>query len=371
MKKRGTLLKYIFSLFMPRFFGAAAFFSFVIVFVDLMMNLWQYISASAPMASVAAVEFLCLPKAVFYSVPIAILFASSHTLSVLYARNELLAVFASGVPLFTFALPMLLFSFVCTFALFFFDDNIVVPYYAQKVELQNTLLGRQKSLNSSRIVVISDRGNIVYKADLYDDVLKRLSNLFVIIRNEDKTLRAIVRAESAQWVPDLAYEDSPDSEGAWVLNDSKQYTMQDSSLVPENPAGEILRLFTEPPETFRNNTVSVETVNAREAKEYIAQLQRTGLPSSEARSVYYKKFSFPFVVFIVVFLAIGLSGRTRKNVLVMSLVFTLIASMLFYVTQMMTMLLAKFGLLSPFSGAWIPVIVFIIASIVLVKSAKT
>ncbi|GMO46748.1 MAG: LptF/LptG family permease [Treponemataceae bacterium] len=371
MKKRLTLFRYIFSLFMPRFLGAAAFFSFVIVFVDLMMNLWHYISESAPMVSVATVEFLYLPKAMFYAIPVSILFASSHTLSYLYARNELLAVFASGVPLFTFTLPVLLFSFVCAFALFFFDDNIVVPYYAQKVELQNAILGRQKSLNSSRIVVISDRGNIVYKADLYDDVSKRLSNLFVIVRNDDKTLRAIVRAESGQWVSGLAYQDSPDSEGTWVLNDGKQYTMKDSSLVPGNPEGEILSLLTEPPDTFRNNTVSVETVNAREAKEYIAQLQRTGLPSAEARSVYYKKFSFPSVVFIVVFLSIGLSGRTRKNVMVMSLVFTLTASMLFYVTQMITMLLAKFGALSPFSGAWIPVIAFIALSIGLVRNAKT
>jgi lipopolysaccharide export system permease protein len=52
-------------------------------------------------------------------------------------------------------------------------------------------------------------------------------------------------------------------------------------------------------------------------------------------------------------------------------VFTVTAAVLFYVTQMVTMLFAKFGALSPFSGAWIPVIFFIGLSAILVATAKT
>ena len=71
------------------------------------------------------------------------------------------------------------------------------------------------------------------------------------------------------------------------------------------------------------------------------------------------------------FLSIGLSGKTRKNVLLMSLVFSLSAAVAFYVMQMVTMLLAQFGYISPVVGAWFPVIVFIALSIVLLKFART
>jgi lipopolysaccharide export system permease protein len=370
VKRKNTLFKYIIMQFIPVFAGAVVFFAFIIVFVDLMMNLWQYISEEVPASQIARVELLYFPKAVFYSVPISILFASSYSLSVLYARNELIAVFASGVSLFAFTLPLLVLSFFFTFALFFFDDSVVVPFFAQKTALQNQLFKMEQSLDSSRIVVISDRGNVVYKADYYDDAAKRLTNLFIIVRNEDKTLNAILRAESAVWLDGTRSEESLPG-GSWVLADSIQYTVQNNSLVPGQPTREILRLLAEPPETFRNNTISVEAVNVRDAREYIDQLRRTGLPSAEARSVYYKKFSFPFVVFIVVFLSVGLSGRTRKNVLISSLAFTIAAAVLFYVMQMVTMVLAKFSLLSPFSGAWIPVIFFIAVSAVLVRSART
>ena len=115
----------------------------------------------------------------------------------------------------------------------------------------------------------------------------------------------------------------------------------------------------------------VTTVNIKDAKEYIAHLRRIGVDYNEELSEYYKKFSFPFVVFIVVFLSIGLSGKTRKNVLLMSLVFSLSAAVAFYVMQMVTMLLSQFGYISPVIGAWFPVIVFIALSIVLLKFART
>ena len=371
MKKNNTLYKYIIVQFVPVFVGALVFFAFIIVFVDLMINLWQYIAEDAQPGQIARVELLYFPKAIFYSVPVSVLFAASYSLSVLYSRNELIAVFASGVSLFSFTVPLLMFSIFFTVALFFFDDAVVVPFFAKKVEMQNQLLKKEQSLNSSRIVVISERGNVVYKADYYDDATKRLTNLFVILRNEDKTLNAIIRAESAQWIDETSDAPPFEAQGAWLLAGGIQYAVKNDSLVPGQPARETLRFLAEPPETFRNNTVSVETVSTREAREYIAQLRRTGLPSAEARSLYYKKFSFPFIVFIVVFLSVGLSGRTRKNVLVSSIAFTIAAAVLFYVMQMVTMVLAKFSLLSPFSGAWIPVFFFIMLSAVLVRSART
>ena len=76
-------------------------------------------------------------------------------------------------------------------------------------------------------------------------------------------------------------------------------------------------------------------------------------------------------MFLVAFLSIGLSGKTRKNVLLMSLVFSLSAAVGFYVLQMVTMLMAQFGYIVPLMGAWFPVIVFTIISIVLLYFART
>lgn len=355
-----ALVKYLMKKFIPLFVGSLFFFSFVLVLVDLFMNLWGFISNGASLIEVGKIMVLYFPKTTWYAAPLAILFAVSYTLSDFYANNELVAVFASGVPLIKFTFPLLVFSFVMSFALFVFEDTVVVPTYSKKIQMQEKALNQQKTLNNDKIVVMSEKGNIVYKADFYDNSAKRLYSLYIVIRNEDKTLNCVIRADSALWMEDH-----------WKLSGAVKYTLADDTLISSGVDSETVQKLTELPETFRNNTLSIETVNTREAKAYINHLMRVGLPYAEPLSVYYKKFAFPFIMFIVVFLSIGLSGKTRKNVMLISLASCISAAVLYYVFQMVTMLMAKFGVLSPFMGAWLPVFLFVALSVVLLKYART
>lgn len=356
------LTAYLFKLFIPVFAGAILFFALVLNLVDLLMNLWLYLQNEVPAAVILKVILLYIPKTVWYATPLAILFACSYTLSNLYARNELTAVFASGVSLFHFTFPLLVFSFLMSFAMFTFEDKLVVPTYSKKVEMQHTLFKQEKSLNNNNIVVLAESGGVIYKADLFDNSQQRLYNVYLIFRTEDKKLQSFVHADSAVW---------DENAKKWKLQSAVQYEYRDGTLVSGSVSSEYQNRLTEPVQTFRNNTVSVEEVNAREAKEYVNHLKRAGLPYGEELSLYYKKFAFPFILFIVVFLSIGLSGKTQKNVMLTSLAFSISAAVLFYVTQMVTMLLAKFGFITPFMGAWFPVFVFVILSVVLLRYART
>lgn len=351
---------YLYRRFLPVFFGSIFFFALVLVLVDLLMNLWSFISQEVAPVDILRVMVLYIPKTLSFSLPLSILFAVSYTLSDLYAKNELTAIFASGISLFHFTLPLLLLSLALSFGLFVFEDRVVVPTYAKKTELQDSLLNKTQSLNNDRIVIITKQGQIVYKADHYNDSQQQLLGLFVIFRDENMELQKILRCNNAVW-----------KETYWECSNAIEYVVEGDFMNSSPASQETMHLLTEPPETFRNNTIDVETVSVAEAKSYIDRLRRAGLPVAEATSQYYKKFSFPFIVFIVVFLSIGLSGKTRKNVLLISLVLCIMAAVLFYVSQMVTMLLAQFGYISPFVGAWFPVILFIILSIVLLKFART
>ena len=352
-------VQYLMRRFIPVFLGATGFFSLILILVDLLMNLWGFISQQVPPEQILYVMLLYIPKTLSFSLPLSILFAVSYVLSDFYSKNELTAVFASGISLFRFTLPLLVLSLFLSFGLFVFEDKVVVPTFAKKTSLQNQLLNKHESKDNDRLIVIAEGGAVVYKADYYDDDKVFLRNLFVIFR-ESSELKTILRSTRAEWNGEH-----------WILNDGFQYDYSDGKLEMKFPSLQLMKSLTEPPETFRNNTISVETVDVKEAKAYINRLKRAGLPTAEPLSEYYKKFSFPFVVFIVVFLSIGLSGKTRKNVLLISLVLCVFAAVLFYVTQMVTMLLAKFGYISPFVGAWFPVILFIFISIILLRYART
>lgn len=353
-----TLLYYLFKKFLPVFLGAVSFFSFVLVLLDLLINIWSYISSEIPVLQVLYIELMYIPKTVSFAIPLSILFASSYMLSDLYAKNELTSIFASGVSLLRFTMPLLVFALFASIGLFYFEDRVVVPTYAKKIEYESIALRKNQSKNNDRIVLLAENGRVVYKADYYDDKSKKIFGLFVVRRDDDHTLEKILQAESAIWKDDH-----------WQINGYTIYqAVEDGFQTTSDMTGLEIN---EPPETFQSNVTDIEAVNIKDSKVYLAHLRRTGLPSAEPLSQYYKKFSFPFIVFIVVFLSIGLSGKTRKNVLLVSLGLCLASAVGFYVLQMITMLFARFGLIPPAMGAWFPVVSFVFISIILLRFSRT
>ena len=356
------LVLYIFRKILPLFLGAVFFFALVLNLVDLFMNISTYLQNNCSSKDILTVMLYYVPKTVWYAVPIAILFSTSYALSDMYATNEIQALFASGVSLFRFTAPLLVVSLMISVGLFFFEDKYVVQTYEKKTVMQDNLLKKQKNENNNNVIVLSDNGKVIYKAASYSESEKRLRKCYFIIRDDNKNPLAMLYAYQARWNP---------LTNKWDLDHPVQYIPTETSFVITPLYQEFLDQLTESYEIFRKTNVDVQSVSAAEAKLYIAHLKKAGLPFNEDLSEYYKKFAFPFIVFIVVLLSIGLTGKTRKNVLLISLASCIAASVMFYVAMMVTMVFAKHGYISAFAGAWSPVIFFTIISIVLLKFART
>ena len=352
---------YMLKKFFVVFLGSVVFSVLILSLTDLLLNIWGYVSKNVPSTQVFQIMIYYFPKAIWYSVPIAMLFATAYMLSDLYAKNELLAVFACGVSLFRFTFPLMILSVLMSVGLFAFNDGLVVKNYEKKMALQNKVLGNEQQYDNSNIVVMSEGGKIIYKAAYFDSKFERLSSLYVLYRNNDKTFDGLIYADMAAWSSDH-----------WELSNAVFYKKDSKGNYVVQPVDydHLFRLM-EPPEIFRSNSINVEEVTAAEAKKYIMQLEKSGLPSNEAKAEYYKKYAFSFVVLVVVLLAIGLSGKTRKNVLIVSLALSIAAVVLFYVIQMITMLMARFGTIPPVFGEWFPVILFVFISLLLLKYSRT
>lgn len=228
--------------------------------------------------------------------------------------------------------------------------------------MQSTLLEEQKDANNENVVVLSENSKIIYKAKRYRDEQKRLESLYVIFRNQENTLDTIIYARNALW----------DEEAKkWRLEDAVQYTKMNDGVGIVPLSNDYTDRLTESYEIFRRSEVNIESVNVEDAKIYINHLKKAGLPYGEPLSVYYKKFAFPFIFLIATLLAVGLTGKTRKNVLLISLALSIVAVVLYYVFQMMTMVLAKTGVMPPMMGAWLPNFVFMIIAVVLLKFSRT
>lgn len=374
MKLVGYVLKKFFGIFI----AAMMFFIMILELVSLFANLWSYINRGVTIDQIAQLMLYYAPRCAWYSIPMSMLFATAYMLSDLYAKNELLAIFASGISLLRFTLPLLIFSIFASIGLFFFEDRVVVKYQAKYDSMQEEVLHKKKSLNNEDVIVIAEAGRLIYNVGFYDSELKRIYQTYVIFRNEDMTLDGIAYIDTGLWISD---QEEPEEEnkvknfseesGHWEISNTSFYQMKDGQYETRKLPPEYASRLIENPSTFQTKTVSVTQVTAKEAREYIEHLDKAGLPSQEAKAEYYKKFAFPFIVFIVVFLAIGLSGKTRKNVLLISLALSISAVVVFYVTQMITMLMATYGVIPPVMGEWLPILLFTGISIVLLRYTRT
>ena len=356
------LVKYLFRKIIPLFIGSMVFFALVLNLVDLFIHIANYLQNNCSVQEILLFMAYYVPKTIWYAVPVAILFSTSYVLSDMYANNEITALFASGVSLFKFTFPILLVSFFMAIGLFFFENQFVVSTYEKKTALQDKLLKVTANENNSDVIVISDNGKIIYKAQRYLESKKRLQNAYFVFRDENKNLESVSYTSLAQWDAEKKQ---------WDLQEPVQYIPEDKGIIIVDADTKFTDRLTESYEIFRKTNVDVQSVTAKEAKVYVEHLRKAGLPYNEELSEYYKKFAFPFIVFVVVFLSIGLTGRTRKNVLLISLASCITSSVLFYVSMMVTMVFAKHGYITAFMGAWSPVIFFTIVSIILLKYSRT
>lgn len=354
-----TLQRYLTRQFVPVCLVALIFFVMLLELGDLFANLWKYLSNDVPVSSIFKVMWLYIPKCVSYSMPMAVLFASSYTMGNMYARNELTSIFSSGYPLYLLIVPLLALGMILSFGMFFFEDRVVIDSLAAKNKLNKVLLKQEESLSNTNIVVLSDSARVVYTADYYQANDKKLFTVLVIVRTASGNPEYILRAPIMTW-----------DGKRWVPENYSYYEFSNPSNVKMKRSDFPVDL-TEPPETFRRNTTTVDEIKAADAKIYIMKMRKAGLPFAEQLANYYKRFSFPLTIFIVLFFSISLGGKFKKNILLMSLVISLSVAVLYYVTQMITMLFAKWGYISPLAGAWFPVLLFVAAGAVILRYART
>ena len=350
--------RYLIRQFLPIFFVAIVMFAFLLLLIDLFANLVRYLNYEVPFAQILKISMYYVPKSLSYALPISLLFASAYTLGDLYARNELTSIFSSGIPFWRFSLPLVIIGVFASVFSFFFDDTVVIPTLRIKNELGRIALRQQTTENNSDIVIKAKQGQVIYSIDYYDYTAQILNGVIIVEQDSQGAFVSQIRAQRATWTGEY-----------WNFINPILYYWEDGLLrsgpLPPTDA------YREQPDTFRRHAVRHEDLPVREGKHLVDDLKAAGLPYIAAQSDYYHRYSFATVSLIVMILSISMGGRFRKNILLMSLLASLSAAVVFYVMEMMTMMMAKLGYIPTIIGAWFPVVVFIIIGLLLLKGAKT
>ncbi|QEN07644.1 YjgP/YjgQ family permease [Oceanispirochaeta crateris] len=357
-----VLHKMILKDFIPTMLVALVFFILILQLVDLFGNLWRYLNADVPLRDIAYVSLLYTPKCVSFSLPIAILFSISYTLGNYYANNELIAVFGSGYSLYQLTRPLLISGILLSLAGYFFEDRIVIPTFKDKNRISKEIMGQTVSYSNSNVAVLSHKNTVIYIADFYNDRRESLTGLSVLFLDSNGGFEKRIDSNSALW-----------EDNQWSLKNVRVYKYDENHDYVEEEffTSWTEPLLNEPPGSFKRISRDIDEMNSREAKEWVDSLKRTGFPYRGALTEYYQRFSFALTPLVVAFLSCSLGGRFKKNILLMSLLSSLVVSVIYFVAQMIMVLLAKLGYIPPLYGAWAAFLIFLVFGLYLFKTAKT
>ena len=347
-----TLLGYVLGAFLPVLAVSVLFFVLVLEMADIFLHLVQFLQNEVPASVILRSALLYLPKCLSWALPIATLFSASYVLGSLYAGNELIAVFAAGVPLAAFALPVIALAAFMSLGFLVFEDRVVIPTVAAKNQLtRDALRTGAADASPAERTILGDGGRLVWNVRWFDPAGDSLTGVVVVERDDDGGFVSRLDARSAAW-----------DGSAWRFSGVRRFFWRDGSLTDETLGDWSDPRYAEPPDSFRTGGKTIQEMSLAEARLHLAFLENAGLPGSGARAEYLRRFSFALTPLIVAMLSVALAGRFRRNVLLMSLLVSLVGATGYYVAQMISMLLAGNDALSPAAGAFAPSVIFAVLS---------
>lgn len=360
-----TLQRMLFGMIIKAFFVTLLLLVFILILVEFFQNLMTYLNYNTPVLQILKIHFYYIPSCIYQAMPLALLFSISFSLGNLYSNNELISVFASGFALNKLVIPVVAFSIFASFFSFALQEFVVLDATKVKNALQKSST-RHYARNQDEQSAIDHEKGIIYYADYFVPKAGKLRRLTIIERNEKNQPMARIEAASAVW---------RDGGKFWELSEARVFTWnEDRTLLEESyfPTFTSDKL-TLNPKIFKSVDTDVEELRFKQAWDYLTTLKSTGRRKAYLQGItpLYRRLTFAFVNLIVSMFACTIGSWFKKNILILSLGLCLGLAVVYYVFQMITVLLATNDYLPPLVGAVLPEVVFTFVGVNLFKNART
>lgn len=343
--------------FMPVFAVSLMFFVLLLEMADLFVNIVQYVQNDVALGLIIRSMLLYLPKCASWALPIATLFSVSYTLGTMYANNELIVIFGSGISLASFVAPLLLAALLLSAGFFIFDDSVVIPTIAAKKELTRTMLKTGEPAGAADVTILGESRRVIWNVRYYDRKNSMMTGVTLVERDADGRFLSRLNAQSAVWTGEL-----------WRFTGVRRFFWKEGELSDASSGTWEDPGFAEPPESFKGGGKPIDEMRLSDAASHVAFLERAGLPRAAQTAEYYRRYAFALTPLVVTLLSAAIVGKFKKNVLLMSLLISLVGATLYYVAQMVSMLLAKSESISPAAGAFAPLIIFLVTVLALFRA---
>jgi len=327
----------------------------ILLLFDIFSNLEQYIDNATSYRDIARLTAWYIPEAIGYALGPASLFAATYFLAMLHANNEMIVLSNIGYPFRRIVFPMVLLGVLLAIFQFVFSEEVTIKATREKELLGKEILGIRTSSENRNVTLRSPAGDYVVFAKRYDDENRTISSVMLIMLDSEGSIAAKIDASSG------FYQD-----GYWVLRDVVRYLIDDEADVVEayKEPEYHNRAITMDPALFRNLQADITSMELDSAIRYV---QRIKMMDSNQYMEYASDLADRIFGGLTPLILIVISCSTvftwRKNVLILSILTSLAIAVVYFVMQMVSMILAKQGIIPPVLGPTAPMLILTVLSV--------
>ena len=344
----------------------AAIFTFVLFTRDLGRILELVVRASAPLPSVAEIFFFTVPLALTYTLPMSVLLGILIGLSRLAADSEITAMRASGMGVWSFLRALSIFV-IAAWVMALFNGLYIAPRaQAALGHLEDRLKGSQVSFEiqprvfyegfPKLVLYVQDvknaQGAAVWKG-VFMANLSDVANPKITLAREGIVVSEGQDRLHLHLIDGSEHETDPKDASHYQISTFQQTDIPLDLPSTENKPDESL-----PADVMNTGALwqKAARVDAISARWYLI--------------AFHKRFALPTACLVLALVGIPLGLSSKKSGKSGGFVLTILLVFTYYVISLVGVSLARQGKVSPWFGAWLADIMFLVLAIVLLLRAE-
>jgi lipopolysaccharide export system permease protein len=358
--KMNLIDRYIARQFLVTFLFAILSFSALFILINLIENLDVFMDRHVAVGKIILYYLSGLPDTFLLTTPLSVLLASLFVTGKLSMQSELPALKSAGMSLARLMKPFLVVALLITCFNMLNSCLIAPATYDWSKGFEKRHLKKKKNDDQGALHIRESKNRILTVGEIGRDRLS--ASVASLEEFSGSHIVSRIDADSLRFLP---------SSKRWVFyhTRSRTFSTEGEHLVT-NPGSDTLKLSLSK-ETFRMIDADPDEMNIVQHYNFIKQKEKSGLSGLEkARVKIQTKVALPFASMIIVLIGVPLSTRKKRSGLALEAAISLLVGFL-YLGMLRTLSgIGYNGLIDPVLAAWLPNILFLLAGILLYRSAN-
>ena len=335
---------------------------------DLSTNMPDFIQGHASLSALAEYYASQIPQLVVLCLPIALLLALLYSLAAMSRSNEIISMIGAGLSVTRILVPLIAVGVVLTAVTAYFNYEQGPHATAAKQQMLRDIKRGEKRTEAVFGLLFRNREalrtwfmrriNTRFKSG-------RIGDIQIIQQNADGDILQQWYAREANYKPD---------QKRWVLSNAKYVEMDSNGDVTKSELKDTLVIdgWSETPWRILSSAMNPEFLSVTELRDYLrfnSDFPESRLAAFRTHLEY--RWALPWFCLVVVFLAAPMGIVYSRRGIVGGVA---VAIGLFFAMVFLSTLFIAFGKgqrISPFTAAWVPVIIFFLIGLVLLWYRST